>query len=374
MAARDRRRRARARLGPDPRDPRRAALLDRAGRRRAAAGGRLVAAAQRAQGRDIQLGAGLVLRHLPPGFVLVRRAATRHRARGLTTDPRMLAYLARRLLIMVPTLVAISAIVFFIINLPPGDFLSIKIAELQAQGGPAAIEKIRFLREQFGLDRPAWEQYLHWAGGLLQGDLGWSFEYDIAVADVIGERVLLTIVVAVATTTFTYLVAFPIGIYSAVRQYSLGDYALTFVGFIGLATPSFMLALILMYLASELLGTRIGGLMSPEFVDEPMSWAKFADIASHLWIPMIIIGLGSTAEMVPAARANLLDELQKQYVVTGRAKGLPEGKLLRKYPLRMALNPFIADVGSILPKLISGSAVVSVVLSLPTNGPMLLDV
>jgi peptide/nickel transport system permease protein len=273
---------------------------------------------------------------------------------------------------MIPTLIAISAIVFFIINLPPGDFLSIKIAELQAQGGPAAVEKIRFLREQFGLDRPAWEQYLHWVGGLLQGDLGWSFEYDIAVADVIGERVALTILVAVATTVFTYLVAFPIGIYSAVRQYSLGDYALTFVGFIGLATPSFMLALILMYLANEFFGTRIGGLMSPEFVETPLGWEKAVDIAGHLWIPMIIIGLGSTAEMVRQLRANLLDELQKQYVVTGRAKGLPEGRLLRKYPLRMALNPFIADVGSILPKLISGSAVVSVVLSLPTNGPMLL--
>jgi peptide/nickel transport system permease protein len=284
----------------------------------------------------------------------------------------MLAYLARRLLVMIPTLIAISAIVFFIINLPPGDFLTTMISELQAQGEPASLEKVRFLTEQFGLDRPAWEQYLHWVAGLVQGDLGWSFEFDIPVADVIGERVLLTIVVAVATTLFTYLVAFPIGIYSAVRQYSLGDYAMTFVGFIGLATPSFMLALILMYLANEWFGADIGGLMSPEFVDAPLSWAKVADIGQHLWIPMIIIGLASTAEMIRQLRANLLDELQKQYVVTGRAKGLPEGKLLRKYPLRMALNPFIADIGSILPKLISGSAVVSVVLSLPTNGPMLL--
>ena len=284
----------------------------------------------------------------------------------------MLGYLVRRLLVMAPTLVAISAVVFFIINLPPGDFLTTMIAELQAQGEPASLEKIAFLREQFGLDRSPIEQYLHWAVGLLQGDLGWSFEFDVPVADVIGERVLLTIVVAVSTVVFTYALAFPIGIYSAVRQYSIGDYLLTFVGFIGLATPSFMLALIVMYLASEWFGTRIGELVSPAFEDLPMSWAKALDVAGHLWIPMIVIGLASTAEMIRQLRANLLDELQKQYVVTGRAKGLPEGRLLRKYPLRMALNPFIADIGSILPKLMSGSVVVSVVLSLPTNGPMLL--
>ena len=175
----------------------------------------------------------------------------------------MFAYLARRLLIMIPTLIAISGIVFFIINLPPGDFLTTMIAELQAQGEPASLEKIQFLREQFGLDRSPIEQYLHWAGGLLQGDLGWSFEFDIPVADVIGERVLLTVVVALATIMFTYVVAFPIGIYSAVRQYSPGDYAMTFFGFIGLATPSFMLALIVMYLANNWFGTRIGGLLSP---------------------------------------------------------------------------------------------------------------
>ncbi len=284
----------------------------------------------------------------------------------------MLAYLTRRLLVMVPTLVAISAVVFFIINLPPGDFLTTMIAELQAQGEPASLEKIAFLREQFGLDRSPLEQYLYWAGGLLHGDLGWSFEFDVPVADVIGERVLLTLVVALATTLFTYLVAFPIGIYSAVRQYSVGDYVLTFVGFIGLATPSFLLALIVMYLANEWFGSPIGNLLSPEFEDAPLSWAKVVDMGQHLWVPVVIIGLASTAEMIRQLRANLLDELQKQYVVTGRAKGLPEGRLLRKYPLRMALNPFIADIGSILPKLMSGSVVVAVVLSLPTNGPMLL--
>jgi len=284
----------------------------------------------------------------------------------------MLAYLVRRVLVMIPTLIAISAIVFFIIQLPPGDYITTMMNELQAQGEGVSKEKIDFLREQWGLDRSPLEQYFHWASGLLVGDLGWSFEYDVAVADVIGERVALTILVALATTLFTYAVAFPIGIYSAVRQYSMGDYVLTFVGFLGLATPSFLLALIALNLSNEWFNAPIGGLMRPEYEEEPLSWAKAGDILAHLWIPMIIIGLSSTAEMIRQLRANLLDELQRQYVVTGRAKGLPEGRLLRKYPLRMALNPFIADIGSILPRLLSGSAIVAVVLSLPTNGPMLL--
>lgn len=284
----------------------------------------------------------------------------------------MLSYLIRRILIMVPTLIAISAIVFVIIQLPPGDYLTTMIEELRASGEPTSLEKIQFLREQYGLDKPPIEQYFFWVFGMLHGNLGYSFEYNLPVTDVIGERLLMSFMVALTTVIFTYIVAFPIGIYSATHQYSLGDYSLTLLGFLGLATPSFLLALVLLYVANVSFGTSIGGLMDPSFVDQSMSWAKFKSVLEHLWIPVVVIGLSGTAAMIRRLRANLLDELQKQYVVTGRAKGLPPGRLLFKYPLRMALNPFIADIGSLLPSLISGAAIVSVVLSLPTNGPMLL--
>ena len=285
----------------------------------------------------------------------------------------MLSYLIRRVLIMIPTLLAISAIVFIIIQLPPGDYLTTLVAELQSQGEAASLEKINFLRQQYGLDRPPVEQYLIWVVGLLQGDLGYSFEFNLPVAHVIGDRLLLSFILAFATVLFTYLVAFPIGIYSATRQYSWGDYGLTFLGFLGLATPSFLLALVLLYFANVAFGTSIGGLVDPQYMDQPMSWAKFLSVLEHLWIPVLVIGASGTAAMIRRLRANLLDELQKQYVVTARAKGLPAGRLLIKYPLRMAINPFIADIGSLLPSLISGAAIVSVVLSLPTNGPMLLS-
>jgi len=283
----------------------------------------------------------------------------------------MLAYVVRRLLLMIPTLLAISAISFIIIELPPGDFLSTMAAELQSQGEAASLEKLEYLREQYGLDQPPIEQYFRWLFGLLQGDLGWSFEHNVPVADLIGERLVLSFVVALATLLFSYIVAFPIGVYSAIRQYSWGDYFFTFLGFIGLATPSFLLALVLMYLANIWFDTSIGGLMDEKFMDKPMSWAKFGSVIEHLWIPMVVIGLSGAAENIRLLRANLLDELQKQYVVTARAKGLPTRRLLVKYPLRMAINPFIADIGGVLPRLISGSAIVSVVMSLPTNGPML---
>lgn len=285
----------------------------------------------------------------------------------------MLSYLIRRVLIMIPTLLAISAIVFIIIQLPPGDYLTTLVAELQSQGEAASLEKINFLRQQYGLDRPPVEQYLFWVAGLLQGDLGYSFEFNLPVAQVIGDRLVLSFIVAFATVLFTYIVAFPIGIYSATRQYSWGDYGLTFIGFLGLATPSFLLALVLLYFANVAFGTSIGGLVDPQYIDQPISWAKFWSVLEHLWIPVLVIGASGTAAMIRRLRANLLDELQKQYVVTARAKGLPPGRLLVKYPLRMAINPFIADIGSLLPSLISGAAIVSVVLSLPTNGPMLLS-
>ncbi|MBL8806846.1 MAG: ABC transporter permease [Rhodospirillales bacterium] len=284
----------------------------------------------------------------------------------------MFSYIVRRLLVMVPTLLAISAIVFTIIQLPPGDYLSTMIAELQAQGETANLERIEFLRQQYGLDRTPVEQYFHWLFGLLHGDLGWSFEYNLPVAHVIGDRLVLSFLVAFTTVIFTYVVAFPIGIYSATHQYSWGDYGLTLLGFLGLATPSFLLALVMLYLANIWFGTSIGGLMDAEFIDKPMSGAKFLSVLEHLWIPVIVIGTSGTAAMIRRLRANLLDELQKQYVVTARAKGLPPHRALLKYPLRMSLNPFISDIGDLLPHLISGAAIVSVVMSLPTNGPMLL--
>jgi len=246
------------------------------------------------------------------------------------------------------------------------------VEELLAQGEKPDGERIRLLREQFGLDRSPIEQYFHWAAGLVVGDLGYSFEFNLPVAEVVGERLVMSFVLAFSATLFTYIVAFPIGIYSAVRQYSAGDYVLTFLGFIGLATPSFLIALVVLHFSNTWFGTPVGGLYDAAYADQPMSWPKLVSLLTHIWIPMVIIGMSSTAEMIRQLRANLLDELQRPYVVTGRAKGLTEHRLLVKYPLRMALNPFIADIGSILPKLISGSAIVGVVLSLPTNGPMLL--
>lgn len=292
----------------------------------------------------------------------------------------MFTYFIHRVLIMIPTLLAISVLVFIIIQLPPGDYLSNQIQELKSQGDTAALAKAEFLRHQFGLDRPLIEQYAIWLGawsgpngfsGLLQGDLGYSFEFDLPVTAVVGDRLLLSFIVSFTTIVFTWVVSFPIGVYSATHQYSVGDHSLTFLGFIGLATPNFLLALVLIYFANVTFGTSIGGLMDPQYLDQPWSWAKFVSVLEHLWIPVIVIGTSGTAGMIRRLRANLLDELQKQYVVTGRAKGLHPLRLLIKYPLRVSLNPFISDIGNLLPQIISGAAIVSVVLSLPTTGPML---
>ena len=222
----------------------------------------------------------------------------------------MLAYTAHRILIMVPTLLAISFVVFVIIQLPPGDYLETYMAELQSQGEAVDPQKIQFLREQYGLDRPFLEQYMLWVWGLLQGDMGYSFEHELPVTEVVGDRLWLTFLVAFTTIIFTYAVSFPIGIYSAVRQYSLGAYALTFIGFLGLATPNFLLALVLLYLANVWFGTSIGGLMDEQFIDQPWSWAKAGSILEHLWVPVVVIGTSGTAGMIRRLRANLLDELQ----------------------------------------------------------------
>ena len=285
----------------------------------------------------------------------------------------MLGYIVHRILIMVPTLILISIAIFTIIHLPPGDYFSTYIAELQSSGEKANLAKIAFLKQEYGFDLPLWQQYLYWVGGLLRGDMGYSFLYDMPVTQVVGDRLMLTFLVSATTVVFTYIVAFPIGVYSATHQYSLSDYALTFLGFLGLATPSFLLALVLVYFAHVWFGISVGGLMDPRFMDRPWSVPKAMSVAAHIWIPVIVIGSAGTASMIRRLRANLLDELQKQYVVTARAKGLHPFKVLFKYPLRMALNPFISDIGSLLPQVISGAAIVSIVMSLPTTGPMLLD-
>jgi peptide/nickel transport system permease protein len=284
----------------------------------------------------------------------------------------MISYVVQRILIMVPTLIGISLITFIIIQLPPGDFLSTMIAECEAQGESSCNEQVEIYRQEFGLDKPMWQQYIVWVTDLMQGDLGLSFEYNKPVNEIIGESLLLTIIVSGVTILFTWAVAFPIGVYSATHQYSWGDHGLTFIGFLGLATPNFLLALLLLFLANVWFGTSIGGLMDPQYVDQPWTWGKVVSVFEHLWIPVIVIGTSGTAGLIRRLRANLLDELQKQYVVTARAKGLSPGRALLKYPLRMALNPFIADIGNLLPQVISGAVIVSVVLSLPTTGPILL--
>lgn len=285
----------------------------------------------------------------------------------------MLAYILKRALYMIPTLILISMLVFVIIELPPGDYFESYLAELQASGERVDPNKIEFLRSEYGFDRPAWERYLKWATGMLAGDFGYSFEYELPVREVIGDRILLTIIVTFFTIIFTWAVAFPIGIYSATHQYSWGDYGLTFLGLLGLATPNFLLALVMLYFAKEWFGISIGGLYDPEFVGQPMSWGKFLSVLQHLWIPVVIIGTSGTAGMIRRVRANLLDELRRPYVTTARAKGMPELRGLLKYPFRMSLNFFIADIGGILPQVISGAEVVAIVLSLPTTGPLLIS-
>jgi peptide/nickel transport system permease protein len=285
----------------------------------------------------------------------------------------MLSYVVRRILLMIPTLLLTSALIFTIMELPPGNYFESYIAELQAQGENVDRAHIEYLKSEYGFDKSPVERYLLWVKGLAQGDFGYSFEYQMPVSEVVGDRMMLTMLVSFVTIIVTWLIAFPIGIYSATHQYSWSDYGLTFMGLLGVATPNFLLALVLMYLANVWFGTSIGHLMAPEFIGKPMSWAKAASILEHLWVPVLVIGTSGTAGMIRRIRANLLDELQKQYVVTARSKGMPPFRLLVKYPLRMALNPFIADIGSLLPTIVSGAEIVAIVLSLETTGPLLIQ-
>jgi peptide/nickel transport system permease protein len=285
----------------------------------------------------------------------------------------MVRFILYRLLLMIPTLFLISVVSFVIIQLPPGDYLNTLVSQMQSRGETVDSEAIMALERQYGVGKPMWEQYTIWMKNiLLHGDFGDSFEYNRPVTDMIGSRLGWTVVIAVGSLIVTWVVAFPLGIYSAVKKYTIGDYVLTFFSFLGLAVPEFLLALVLLYISSEYMGLSVGGLFSPEYIDASWSVAKVGDLLSHLWIPVIIVGVASTAGLVRTMRANLLDELNQPYVTTARAKGLPENRLIVKYPVRMALNPFISTIGWTLPAIISGEAIVAIVLNLPTLGPLLL--
>lgn len=285
----------------------------------------------------------------------------------------MKTYIAKRLLGAIPTLIFISIIVFVVIQLPPGDIVTSTLDRMQSQGVELSSEAIQNLRAQYNLDQPLPLQYLSWITNFVTGDMGYSYLFNRPVNELVGERIGYTLLITLSALLFTWAVAIPAGVYSAVRQYSFGDYTLTTVMLVGLATPSFLLALIVMYFGYEWFGISIGGLFSPEYRDAPWSLARAGDFLSHLWIPMVVVGLGGTASTMRILRANLLDELNKPYVITARAKGVKPLKLLVKYPLRIAINPFISTIGLLLPTLISGEAIVSIVLNLPTTGPALVQ-
>jgi peptide/nickel transport system permease protein len=284
----------------------------------------------------------------------------------------MLSYILRRLFAGVLTIWAASILAFLVIQLPPGDYVTAYVANLQATGTAVRAEEAEALRQQYGLDQPIYIQYAKWMGMMLRGNFGVSMEYNRPVREVIGDRLALTMVVSLAAVVFIWVVALPIGIYSAVRQYSLGDYLATFLAFTGVAIPNFMLALVLLYVGFKYFGmTSIGGMFSTEYLQAPWSPAKVWDMLKHLPLPAMILGLAGMAELVRIMRANLLDELRKPYVVTARAKGLAEHRVILKYPVRAALNPFASTVGYLFPFIVSGSIIVSLVLSLPTVGPLL---
>ena len=283
----------------------------------------------------------------------------------------MLTYFLRRLVYLVVLLWVVSLVAFLIIQLPPGDYLDSLLRQFEAQETEVSDALIASLRLRYGLDLPVHAQYLKWVGNLLQGDLGRSFRLQKPVAQLVGERLPLTLVVSITALLFVYLTAIPIGIYTATHQYSLGDYGFTVAGFAGLAMPNFLLALILMYLTYRYLGFSVGGLFSPQYITESWSVGKVVDLLLHLPIPIIVIGTAGTAGLIRVMRATLLDELEKQYVITARSKGVAERRLLFKYPVRIALNPIISTVGWTLPEIVSGETITAIVLSLPTTGPLL---
>jgi peptide/nickel transport system permease protein len=282
-------------------------------------------------------------------------------------------YIVRRLLYALVTVLGVSVVSFVIIQLPPGDFLESVVKQMTLTNGEVSQQQLVALRTHYGLDEPILVQYFHWIRGIvLHWDFGQSFVWNRPVSALIGERLPLTLILALSTLLVTYAIALPIGVYSAARQYSIGDYVVTVFGFIGLAVPAFLIALVLLYVSFKYFGQSVGGLFSPNYVDAPWSRAKIVDLLSHLWIPVIIVALGGTAQLVRVMRANLLDELRKQYVVAARSRGLSERRLILKYPTRVAISPLISTVGWQLPGLLSVGEVVAIVLSLQTTGPLLL--
>jgi peptide/nickel transport system permease protein len=285
----------------------------------------------------------------------------------------MVKYLVQRLIYAVILLVIASMTSFFIIQLPPGDYLTSYLAELAASGQVVDQARVDGLRRQYGLDKPTYVQYWLWVSGMTRGDFGFSFAENRPVRVMIGERLGYSVMLSLLALVVTYGIAIPIGIYTATHQYSVGDYVLGFVGFIGMATPGFLLALVAVFLAFRYLGLNPGGLFSLQYLTEPWSWGKFVDMLKHLPLPVFIIGLGGTAGAIRVLRATLLDELRKPYVMTARAKGLPERKLLYKYPVRFALNPIASSIFYIFPAIVAGETLTGIVLNLPTVGPMLLN-
>lgn len=286
----------------------------------------------------------------------------------------MLRYIARRLAILVPTLVAISVVTFVVIQLPPGDYLTTMTAQIQSRGDAALSSgELARLVARYRLDDPWIVQYWQWISNIvLHGDFGESFDYNRPVLDLLAERLPLTIGLSVTTLMLIWLLSFPIGVYSAVRQYSIGDYTVTFMGYLGLAVPNFLIALVLMWFSLQLFGVSPGGILSPEYRDAPWSLAKLGDLLAHLWIPIVIWGTAGTAGNIRVLRANLLDELRKPYVVAARARGMPELKMTIMYPVRVAMNPFFSTIGWILPGLLAADAITSSVLNLQTTGPLML--
>jgi peptide/nickel transport system permease protein len=284
----------------------------------------------------------------------------------------MMRYLARRLLLMAAMMVALSIVCFAIIQLPPGDFLSARIAGMAGAGDTVDAANVERLRAQYGLDQPFIVQYWRWISGVVVGELGFSFELRMPVADVIGERLGISLTVEVLAIIVLWAIAIPVGIYSAVRQYSVGDIAATLFGFIGLAIPNFLLALLLMYVSYVAFGATIGGLFSPEYVDARWSLGRLLDFLGHVWAPVLVIATGGAAQIIRILRANLLDELSRPYVDTARAKGMAEWRLILRYPVRVAMNPLVSTVGWLLPTIISSSVVTGIVLNLPTLSPVLL--
>ena len=285
----------------------------------------------------------------------------------------MLAFVTRRLMMMLPLLFLVSIISFTVMQLPPGSYIDAYIARMQSATVRIEQYEIDQIIARYGLDQPAYVQYLKWMGGIFtRGDFGRSFQWNRPVAEILSERLPITIMLSLCTMLFVWIIAVPIGIYSAIHQYSVFDYIWTFIGFIGLSIPNFLFALVMMWVVYIWFGLAVTGLFSPEYVNAAWSFARFIDMLKHVWLPMIVIGAAGTAGIIRVMRATLLDELRKQYVITARAKGLRENKLLYKYPIRVAINPLVSTIGWILPMLISGEIIVSIVLNLQTVGPVFL--